>query len=111
MGLAGKKIAEWTGDSWDLWVVAWGTEGRVFTAGVPSGVFHVWDYRTQPVRALWSGLLLKAGSITFRGSGHLAEGKANESLLCYYVETNDGAVEVLTPAEFRQRFPQSQTPE
>jgi len=55
--------------------------------------------------------LLKAGSITFRGSGHLAEGKANESLLCYYVETNDGAVEVLTPAEFRQRFPQSQTPE
>ena len=79
------------------------TAGRIATAG-GDHVLHVWDI--DQGRPLWTAVLLFHDRVAvFSAAGELLHADPGaEDELVYLVDKEDGAREVLTPAEFRERI-------
>jgi len=84
--------------------LAWASDGREIASGNIHGIIGVWDVDTG--EADWCALVLKESKyITFSGAGQILHGDPEvvKNELAYMVQrTEDGPLELLTPAEFQE---------
>jgi WD40 repeat protein len=85
---------------------AWHPRGHLIATGQAQSTITAWT--AGDLQPYWHAVLLPEGkAATFSAAGELISGNAEEvdPYLVYYVEREDGKIETLTPAEFRQLLP------
>src|SRR5262249_55456410 len=87
----------------DIGFLAWRPDGHQIASAGKHGTLRVWE--TKSGQPKWLAVLVNAGrAAAFSPTGELLWNDANaEQDLVYVHEKLDGAVELLTPTEFRKR--------
>jgi hypothetical protein len=91
------------GHSGEVGSVAWSPDNKWLASGSFDSTVVVWDGKTLEPR--WAAILLPDDqSVTFSARGEILKGDPQviEKELAYLIEKENGGLDVLTPAEFRQ---------
>jgi WD40 repeat protein len=88
-----------------LTAVAWHPEGHTLVTSAYDNTLRFWDAETiEPKRTV---LFFGDGtSATFTAAGQIEQGDLSslDDSLVYLVETEEGAIQLLSPGEFERRF-------